>query len=54
MCKHLGISAVNGKQANDNDDSVVKENLSFCNHAMMYLEDFSILATSYQQQLMLC
>ena len=54
MCKHLGISAVNGKQVNGNDDSVVKENLSFCNHAMMYLEDFSVLATSYQQQLMLC
>ena len=32
MCEHLGISAVTGKRVKGDDDSAIKEHLSFCNH----------------------
>ena len=45
ICEHLGISALNGKRVKGNDDSAIKEHLSFCNHAPNF-EDFPILATN--------
>ena len=45
MCEHLGISALTGKRAKGNDDSVIKEHLTFCNHTLDF-EDFSILAAN--------
>ena len=45
MCKHLGISALAGKRVKGDDDSGIKEHLSFCNHEPDF-EDFSILATN--------
>ena len=42
--EHLGISALTGKRVKVDDDSAMKEHLSFCNHAPDFV-DFSILAT---------
>ena len=41
----LGISALTGKRVAGDDDSAIKEHLSFCNHTPEF-EDFSILATN--------
>ena len=48
MCEHLGISALTGKRVKGDNDSTIKEHLSFCNHATGF-EDFSILATNYNE-----
>ena len=45
MCDHLGISALTGKRGKGDDDSTIKERLSFCNHKPDF-EDFSILNTN--------
>ena len=45
MCEQLGISELTGKRVKDDDDSTIKEHLSFCNHTPDF-EDFSILATN--------
>ena len=46
MCEQLGISALTGKRVKGDDDSVIKEHLSLCNHGADF-EDFIILATNY-------
>ena len=43
MCEQLGISELTGERVKDDDDSAIKEHLSFCNHTHD-IEDFSILA----------
>ena len=45
LCRHLRISALTGKRVQGDDDSAIKEHLSFCNHSSDF-EDFSILATN--------
>ena len=45
MCEHLRISALTGKRVKSDDDSAIKEHLSFCNHTPDF-EDFSILANN--------
>ena len=45
MCKHFGISALNGKRVKGDDDSAIKEHLLFCNRTPEF-EDFSILANN--------
>ena len=45
QCEHLKISALIGKRVKGDDDSAIKERLSFCNHAHDF-EDFSIFATN--------
>ena len=45
MCEHLGFSALTGKRVKGDDDSAIKEYLSFYNHTFDS-EDFSILATN--------
>ena len=45
MCEHLAVSALIGKRVKGEDDSAIKEHLSFCNHAPDF-EDFSFLATN--------
>ena len=45
MCEHFLISTLTGKRVKGDDDSAIKEHLSFCNHTPDF-EDFSILATS--------
>ena len=42
MCEHLGISVLTAKRVKDDDNSIIKEHLLFCNHAPDF-EDFSIL-----------
>ena len=44
MCKHLGISGLNGKRVKGDDDSAIKENFLFCNHTPDF-ENVSILST---------
>ena len=44
MCEHLGISVLTGKRFKDDDDSAIKEHLSFCNHEPDF-EDFLVLDT---------
>ena len=44
MCEHLRIAAVTGKKVKGDDESAIKEHLSFCNHSPDF-EDFSILTT---------
>ena len=41
----MGISALTGKKVKGDHDSVIKEHLLFCNHALDF-EDFSILTTN--------
>ena len=43
--EHFEISALAGKRVKGDDDSAIKERLSFCNHTPDF-EDFSILATN--------
>ena len=45
MCEHLGISVLTAKRVKNDDNSIIKEHLLFCNHAPDF-EDFSILATN--------
>ena len=45
MCEHLDISALTGKRVKVDDDSAIKEHLSFLNFTSDF-EDFSILATN--------
>ena len=45
MCEHLGISVLTAKRVKDDDNSIIKEHLFFCNHAPDF-EDFSVLATN--------
>ena len=44
MCKHLGISGLNGKRVKGDDDSAIKENFLFWNHTPDF-EKLSILST---------
>ena len=44
MCEHLGFSALTGKRVKADDDSAIKEHLSFYNHTFDS-EVYSILAT---------
>ena len=45
MCECLGISALTGKRVKGDDDSAIKEHLSFCNHTSEF-EDSSIIASN--------
>ena len=45
MCEPLGISALTRKRVKGDDDSAIKEHLSFCNHTPDF-EDFSIRTTN--------
>ena len=45
MFEHWGIFAFAGKRVKSDDDSAIKENPLFCNHAPDF-EDLSILATN--------
>ena len=45
MCEHLGISALIGKSVKDDDNSVIKEHLLFCNYAPGF-KDLSIFTTN--------
>ena len=45
MCEHLAVSALIGKRVKGEDDSAIREHLSFCNHAPDF-EDLSFLATN--------
>ena len=40
MCEHLRISALTGKRVKGDNDSGIKEHLSFCNHTPD-IEDFN-------------
>ena len=48
MCEHLGISAFTGKRVKDDDDSVIKEHLLFCNHGTNFI-DLSIPTTNNKE-----
>ena len=45
MREHMGFSSLTGKRVKGDDDSAIKEHLSFYNHTFDS-EDFSILVTN--------
>ena len=45
MCKDLRVSALTGKRAKGDNDSVIKEQRLFCNHSCSF-DNFTILVSS--------